>query len=44
VTRPNGVVHLTGTVSSAEQKKRAGDLAQKIETSHPVQNNITVRP
>lgn len=44
VTRSNGFVHLNGTVSSAEQKKRAGDLAQKIETSHPVQNNLTVRP
>ncbi len=44
VVRSNGVVHLSGPVSSAEQKKRAGDLAQKIETARPVQNDLTVRP
>ena len=44
VVRSNGVVHLIGTVYSADQKKRAGELAQKIETAHPVQNNLTVRP
>jgi hypothetical protein len=44
VVRTNGLVHLNGSVPSAEEKKRAGELAQKIETAHPVRNNLTVRP
>jgi hypothetical protein len=44
VIRSNGFVHLSGSVASAAEKKRAGELAQKIEAAHPVQNNLTVRP
>ena len=44
VTRSNGVVHLSGVVTSEELKKRAGAIAQRVEASRPVQNQLVVRP
>lgn len=39
-----GVVQLSGFVSSAEQKQRAGELAQTVEGVSRVVNNITLIP
>jgi osmotically-inducible protein OsmY len=39
-----GVVQLSGFVSSEEQKRRAGDLAQRVEGVSRVVNNITLKP
>jgi hypothetical protein len=38
----NDVVMLTGTVASAQQKIRAGEVAQKVEGVKSVRNNLTV--
>jgi len=43
VATTNGVVHLSGTVASAEHKKKAEELARKIEGVRNVQNNLTVK-
>jgi hyperosmotically inducible protein len=39
-----GVVQLSGFVSSDEQKRRAGELAQRVEGVSRVVNNITLKP
>jgi hypothetical protein len=39
-----GVVQLSGFVSSEEQKRRAGDLAQQVDGVTRVVNNITLKP
>lgn len=39
-----GVVQLSGFVSSDEQKRRAGELAQSVEGVTRVVNNITLKP
>lgn len=38
-----GVVQLSGFVNSKDQKKRAGDLANKVQGVTSVENNITVK-
>jgi hyperosmotically inducible protein len=40
----NGVVQLSGFVSSEEQKRRASEIAQRAEGVSQVMNNITVMP
>src|ERR1051325_10755111 len=40
----NGVVQLSGFVSSEEQKQRAAEIAQRAEGVTQVMNNITVMP
>ena len=44
IATTNGVIHLSGTVASAEQKKQAALLTRRIEGIRDVQNNITVKP
>jgi len=39
----SGVVQLSGFVSSEEQKRRAGELAQQVEGVARVVNNITLK-
>jgi hyperosmotically inducible protein len=39
-----GVVQLSGFVSSEEQKRRAGEIAQHTEGVSQVVNNITLKP
>ena len=40
----NGAVRLTGFVSTAEEKTRAGEAARKVEGVREVQNEIVVKP
>jgi osmotically-inducible protein OsmY len=40
----NGVVELGGTVKSPEEKSRAAELANQINTATSVQNEISVKP
>jgi len=44
VATTNGVVHLSGTVASVEHKKKAEEVARKVEGVRNVQNNLTVKP
>ena len=43
VATTNGVVHLSGTVASAEHKRTAEVVALKIEGVRDVHNNVTVK-
>lgn len=40
----NGVVQLSGFVTTDEQKRRAGEIAQKTEGVTQVVNSITLKP
>jgi len=40
----DGVVQLSGFVNSDEQKRRAGELAQRVPGVTQVVNNITLKP
>jgi osmotically-inducible protein OsmY len=40
----DGVVQLSGFVSSNDQKQRAGEIAQRMEGVTQVQNNILLKP
>ena len=40
----NGVAHLTGSVSSADQKERAAALARGVERVRGVQSDVRVTP
>jgi hypothetical protein len=40
----DGVVQLSGFVSSSDQKTRAGEIAQRTEGVTQVQNNILLKP
>ncbi len=40
----NGVVQLSGFVTSGDQKMRAGEIAQRTEGVSQVQNNILLKP
>ncbi|MBI2999450.1 MAG: BON domain-containing protein [Deltaproteobacteria bacterium] len=43
VTTNNGVVHLTGTVESAEWRNRAEQIAQEVDGVKGVVNNIQLQ-
>jgi hyperosmotically inducible protein len=40
----NGVVQLSGFVTTDEQKRQAGDIAQRVEGVAQVINSITLKP
>ena len=40
----NGVVQLSGFVTTDDQKRRAGEIAQGVEGVAQVENNITLKP
>ncbi len=44
VQTTNGVVHLTGVVTSDQEKARAGEIARQVGGVRDVVNNIQVRP
>ncbi|HEY9509359.1 MAG TPA: BON domain-containing protein [Verrucomicrobiae bacterium] len=44
VTVTNGVVELSGTVKSPEEKWRAAELANQINTATSARNEISVKP
>jgi osmotically-inducible protein OsmY len=39
-----GTVQLSGFVNTADQKKKAGQIAEKVEGVKKLENNITVKP
>lgn len=43
VTTDKGVVWLTGTVNSAQEKDRAGELARNVPGVKAVKNELTVK-
>ena len=43
VTAFKGTVQLSGFVATSDQKKKAGDIAEKVEGVKHVENNITVK-
>jgi osmotically-inducible protein OsmY len=43
VTTFRGTVQLSGFVNSADQKRRAGEVAETVEGVSNVENNITVK-
>src|SRR5262245_52829146 len=43
VTAFKGTVQLSGFVATSDQKKKAGDIAEKVEGVKRVENNITVK-
>lgn len=43
VTSFKGTVQLSGFVSSTDQKKKAGEIAEHVSGVHGVENNITIK-
>jgi len=43
VTSYRGTVQLSGFVNTSDQKRRAEDIAEKVQGVHRVENNITVK-
>jgi osmotically-inducible protein OsmY len=39
-----GTVQLSGFVAASDQKRKAGDIAEKVAGVKKVENNITVKP
>ena len=39
-----GTVQLSGFVTTSDQKRKAGDIAEKVAGVKKVENNITVKP
>lgn len=44
VTSFRGTVQLSGFVSTSDQKRKAGDTAEKVQGVKNVENNITLKP
>jgi hyperosmotically inducible protein len=43
VTSFRGTVQLSGFVNSTDQKRKAGEIAEKVQGAKAVENNITVK-
>ena len=39
-----GTVQLSGFVTTGDQKRKAGDIAERVDGVKKVENNITIKP